>query len=333
MMSEEKPTVNAGSGVAGEADEWAECSCALPCPVCGGADGCRVLDNLAECARVDLDNGWGLGKVRRDGMLLIRYELHRLRWLPHPRHALALFRKHFFNRTDRVAFLAPWGDPCPCVGDDRLDGLLKSHLTGKESVRVHWVSKAKPEGELTGARKRWRVGVYGPAPDGTTRWLVIDFDAGGEHAAPLEDPTGVALTVRCLFLALGALSYLERSKSGSGWHLWVFFDPPVPAALARALAFAVLPTDATLTDGAFAEPEKGLGIEVFPKCDDLGDGRTVGSQVWLPWFVGAGRHSNVFYQPSERGLLPFIPQAFETADEAKAKSALAAAEAKAWGDL
>jgi hypothetical protein len=55
----------------------------------------------------------------------------------------------------------------------------------------------------------------------------------------------------------------------------------VPARLTRAFAFAVLPHDAMLTDGAFADPAEAKGLEVFPKSDDL-KGRTVGTQVWLP---------------------------------------------------
>ena len=35
--------------------------------------------------------------------------------------AVALFRKWFLNRTDVVAFLAPWAKPCPTAPVDGLD--------------------------------------------------------------------------------------------------------------------------------------------------------------------------------------------------------------------
>ena len=33
---------------------------------------------------------------------------------------------------------------------------------------------------------------------------------------------------------------VERSRSGRGAHLWIFFDKPIPAALARRFGFTLL---------------------------------------------------------------------------------------------
>jgi hypothetical protein len=289
------------------------------------------------CVRVC--NGLGIKKTRSDGSSYVVYNLDKFRWVPSSDQARAIFERHFFNRTDRVAFHAPWGDPCPAFGGKQLEGLLKSHLTGRCRLKVRWVSKAKPEGELTrDSSNCWRVGSYGPAPDGTTRWLVIDCDGGGEHSAPLADPTAVAISVLRFCWALRIPAYLERSKSCKGWHLWVFFEPAVPANLARVFAFAVLPHDAPLTDGTFADPAKGQGLEVFPKSDNLSNGRTVGAQMWLPWYAQAEKGGNQFYFPADaRGLAPYIPDEFKTVDEDKLKAALAEAHAKLdaeeWGDL
>jgi hypothetical protein len=301
-----------------------------PCPICHGTEDCRVSGHEVACVR--LDNGLGQRKRSRDGTQYVRYDLSTFRYVPEVEKALDLLKRYFLNRTDRVAVFADWDKPNPAVGEDKLEGLLRSHLTGQCYVSPRLVSKNKPEGWDGKKRKDWRVGSYGPAEDGTTKWVVIDFDGGGDHSAPLADATAVALSVRSLCLALGVPVYLEMSKSGKGWHLWVFFDPPAPAYLARSFAFAVLPHDALLTDGNFADPHKGFGLEVFPKNDDLGGGRTVGSQVWLPWYCKAGKGGNVFYTMfGERGLLPSVPDDFKPIGEGKLVEALAAAVARQEG--
>jgi replicative DNA helicase len=223
-----------------------------------------------------------------------------------------MLQKHFFNRTDRLAFKPPWdSDACPADGDERLTGYLKAHISKHHRTKIRWTSKNNPQGGET-KTGNWRIGTYGPAPDGTTGWLVLDFD-GSNHAVPLTDPAAAALFVYRLCWSLGLPCYLERSKSGSGWHLWIFFDPPITAKDARALGFVLVPDDFPLTDGRFADASKGLGVEVFPKADDL-RGKTVGNQVWLPWYIGAAQGGNAFYRPmGGRGLVPYIPEEFLTA--------------------
>jgi replicative DNA helicase len=122
---------------------------------------------------------------------------------------------------------------------------------------------------------------------------------------------------------LGLPAYLERSRSGQGWHLWVFFDPGVPARKARQLGFALLPPDALLTDGTFADPSQARGMEVLPKSDGLAGGRALGAQVWLPWYWNAKHGGNVFYRREAQGLVPYIPDTFEAVDEDTLDAALA----------
>jgi hypothetical protein len=140
-----------------EAAVWQEVSSDSPCPVCYAAEDCRIQGNTVACVRID--NGWGKAKRSQTGTQYVEYDLKYFRWVPPPDQALALLRRHFFNRTDRVAFLAPWGEPCPCFGDkdNQLEGLLRAHLTGKCILRVHSVSKKKPEGDRTKQGKYWIV--------------------------------------------------------------------------------------------------------------------------------------------------------------------------------
>jgi hypothetical protein len=176
--------------------------------------------------------------------------------------ALRLLRARFFNRTDLVAILAPWGKPCPVEANGVLDDLLLGHLLGDEApeAKVRYVNR-RGSGAMKG---RFRVGSYCPGPDDTTRWLCLDFDGAG-HAGALADPQAAAVATHEAFVRAGLPAYLERSGGGKGWHLWCFFDPPIAAAKAQALGRALAPNDAPLAEGGVADPRAGRGIEVFPK--------------------------------------------------------------------
>src|SRR5262245_30394890 len=133
---------------------------------------------------------------------------------------VVLLRKYFLDREDVLAHLTPNGTPCPLrVGEGQLDTLLASHLTGAYVVARAFCEK-NPDG--WDVCQRMRLGTYSPALDGTTNYACLDFDGGG-HSNPLADPLGSALQVMDLLRAAGLACHLERSKDGSGWHVWVFF--------------------------------------------------------------------------------------------------------------
>jgi superfamily II DNA or RNA helicase len=76
------------------------------------------------------------------------------------------------------------------------------------------------------------VGVYPLLPDETCWFLAVDFDkkAWQEDAAVFLKTCG----------AMGVPAALERSRSGKGAHIWMFFDRPVHASLARKFGCAIL---------------------------------------------------------------------------------------------
>jgi hypothetical protein len=76
------------------------------------------------------------------------------------------------------------------------------------------------------------IGVYPLLPDETCWFLAADFDKDTWQ----EDAT--AFLESCS--SLGVPAALERSRSGKGGHVWVFFDQPVPAVLARKLGTFLL---------------------------------------------------------------------------------------------
>ncbi|MBO5055873.1 MAG: DEAD/DEAH box helicase family protein [Lachnospiraceae bacterium] len=90
------------------------------------------------------------------------------------------------------------------------------------------------------------LGIYPLLPDGTCRFLVFDFD-NHEKGAEKTDFANVddewheevdALRVICE--SNGITPLVERSRSGKGAHVWIFFKKPVSASLARNFGFLLL---------------------------------------------------------------------------------------------
>ncbi|MHB1843250.1 MAG: TOTE conflict system archaeo-eukaryotic primase domain-containing protein [Deltaproteobacteria bacterium] len=233
--------------------------------------------------------------------------------------ALRLLRERFLNRTDQVAIQAPWGKPCPVEVNGTLDDLLLGHLLGEGAPAAHVsYTNRRGSGAMTG---HFRVGSYCPALDDTTRWLCLDFDGAG-HANALADPMAATAVAFDAFTKAGLPAYLERSGGGHGWHLWCFFDPPIPAAKAQALGRALAPKELPLASGSVATATANRGIEVFPKQKSRRSG--FGNLVWLPWWQGAPEGANAFYHRGAGGALePFVPAEFETTAAAAVDTLLA----------
>jgi len=76
------------------------------------------------------------------------------------------------------------------------------------------------------------IGVYPMLQDETCWFLATDFDKEG-----WREDAGAFLRI-CQEIHVPAV--LERSRSGKGGHVWIFFDEPLPASLARKLGTAIL---------------------------------------------------------------------------------------------
>ena len=127
------------------------------------------------------------------------------------------------------------------------------------------------------------VGLYPVFSDNTCYFIVFDFD---DHEDD-EDNNGWKQDVDLLrrICEINKIPYLvERSRSGKGGHVWIFFSEPIDAALARKFGFALLnkgmdnvtmksfkyydriiPTQDAITDGGYgnliALPLQGRAIE------------------------------------------------------------------------
>ena len=141
------------------------------------------------------------------------------------------------------------------------------------------------EGHLRG---RHTIGVYPMLPDDTCWFLAADFDGHSWQ----EDATAFLST--CHQKQVPAA--VERSRSGNGCHVWIFFSEPLPAALARRLGAHLL------TETMERKPEIGFQSydRFFPAQDTMTTGG-FGSLIALP----------LQRLPRETGNSLFVDSSFE----------------------
>lgn len=90
------------------------------------------------------------------------------------------------------------------------------------------------------------LGIYPLLADGTCRFLVFDFDnheKGAEQTdfANIDDEWHEEVdALRMMCESNGITPLVERSRSGRGAHVWIFFQKPIPASLARNFGFLLL---------------------------------------------------------------------------------------------
>jgi superfamily II DNA or RNA helicase/very-short-patch-repair endonuclease len=142
----------------------------------------------------------------------------------------------------------------------------------EEAVRWHLAGR-DPQG------REFVMGAYPMLQDETCFFLAADFD----KATWREDAQAFLETCRGMDLPTA----LERSRSGNGGHVWLFFNEAVPAALARKLGSHIL------TETMERRPDIGLDSydRFFPNQDTMPQGG-FGNLIALPLQKGAREHGN-----------------------------------------
>lgn len=151
------------------------------------------------------------------------------------------------------------------------DEVIRWHLSGRDDQGRDFV-----------------MGVYPMLGDETCHFLAVDFDGHSWQA------DAAAFLETCRRLALPAA--LERSRSGEGAHIWLFFEEALPARLARNLGSFLL------TETMEHRPDIGLRSydRLFPNQDTLPKGG-LGNLIALP----------LQKQARARGNSAFLNQDFE----------------------
>lgn len=126
------------------------------------------------------------------------------------------------------------------------DQVVKEHLSGKKTI-----------------------GVYPLLSDNSSFFIAADFDESNWKESILK------LYQICEDVGLSAV--IERSRSGNGGHLWLFFKENIPAFMSRKIMFELL-----LQAGIISEFEKEPSFDrLFPN-QDTHSGKGVGNLIALP---------------------------------------------------
>ncbi|MET0529555.1 MAG: DEAD/DEAH box helicase family protein [Microvirga sp.] len=207
---------------------------------------------------------------------------------------VALFRSLFRGRDD--VFPRRWQNPesgkagySPTCGNEWIRGLCdKPRIkctscpnqafipVSDEVLRCHLQGR-----HLTRSNKTevFVAGVYPLLSDETCWFLAADFDRQFWH----RDALAFLATCR----VKGVPAALERSRSGQGGHVWIFFSEPVPASEARQLgAYLVTETMERCPDIGFESYDR-----FFPSQDTTPVGG-FGNLIALPLQNGPRRNGN-----------------------------------------
>ena len=201
-----------------------------------------------------------------------------------PSEKIALFRTLFRGRED--VFPKRWENTrtgrsgyAPACGNE-----WKPRVCGKPKVKCGACPNQaflRVTDEVIEAHLRGRhtIGVYPIRLDDSCRFLATDFD---RKTWPAD---AEAFLEACKSKRIPAA--LERSRSGNGGHVWIFFDDPMPASLARRLGTHLL------TEAMECHPDIGFGSydRFFPSQDTLPMGG-FGNLIALPLQGGPRRYGN-----------------------------------------
>ena len=115
------------------------------------------------------------------------------------------------------------------------------------------------------------IGVYPLLKNNTSWFIVADFD----KVNWIEDCKKYINACN----EKGIPAYLERSRSGKGGHVWIFFEQPYPAIKSRQLFISILEQT-----GVFSLFDKSSSFDrMFPNQDFL-SGKGFGNLIALPLY-------------------------------------------------
>jgi len=218
---------------------------------------------------------------------------------------LQLFRSLFKGRED--VFATHWEMPAKSPGGERKSGYMPAYFYDPYRYKVH---KIKGGTFQSYADKKYLpltddqlmkhfngeqlIGVYPLLQDNTSCFITADFD---EQNWITDSQKFIAC---CKTKNIPA--YLERSRSGKGGHVWVFFSQPYVAIRSRKIFLSIL-----AESGVISVFDKDSSFDrLFPN-QDRHSGKGLGNLIALPLHKPALEKGNsCFIDPQT--LVPFPDQ-------------------------
>ena len=214
-----------------------------------------------------------------------------------PERKIALFRSLFRGREDvyprrfesRTSGRSGYAPACHNEWVPGVCGKPRIKCAECPNRRFLAVTDDVIRGHLLGADEHGKpfvMGVYPMMLDETCRFVAVDFDG------PTWATDAVAYLNACI--ARDVPAALERSRSGNGGHVWIFFDEAVQAGLARRLGAMLL------TAAMDERPDLGFRSydRFFPSQDTLPRGG-FGNLIALPLQRGPRRAGNSVFVDNE----------------------------------
>ena len=126
------------------------------------------------------------------------------------------------------------------------------------------------------------IGIYPLLPDGTCTFLAVDFD-GNQWRQDVKLFAGTCEKLNVSF-------HIERSRSGNGAHVWIFFTSYVMASAARKLGMYLLSKTVERNGGI----QLASFDRLFPNQDVLSKGG-FGNLIALPLQKGPAQSGNSLF--------------------------------------
>lgn len=195
---------------------------------------------------------------------------------------IEIFRSLFKGRED--VFAVRWEKPARPSRGGNNSGYMPAYFYDPYRLRAHKMKggtfqnfSEKSYLKLTDDQIQkhldgfHQIGIYPILQDNTTWFLAADFDKTNWQ------DEAISFLEACE--QKGITAYLERSRSGNGGHVWVFFDKPYPATRSRKIFISILEES-----GAFSRFDKSSSFDrLFPNQDFL-SGKGFGNLIALPLF-------------------------------------------------